>query len=666
MTKLVLPDHLAPLLSGDRHIDVLGSEHPWVIPDGWLEQTQQRLKELAADPRATRHTTSNAYPPNTPAVVGHVWDLATYLPAGIPLWAGSEVPLGDTLCRPWYRVDYKVPEREITYYLNRSDAWYLWTQLWDGDPAERLPGLELTLEAIGLFDEVPHHRTRGRTLATLFEQVVDDPELRHTYETATRQEMVAVLRELASEEDTAILPELRGWSYHLAWSLAGLDSVHGHLTERVSRGQTADELIAAMALHSGVDELPAALSSAAGPTRFMAINTAFAQQRHGFDRDDWLGDNRGWLARAMISGEVDAVRLWMAMATQVSYLVAGLPDWQRFSECPSRVGYLEDLKSIFRPAPRVTNPLTTRLADSSERLTMREDGEAETEEWEKPRVEIGEPMEELDALIGLNVVKEQVHRLVAEVKAEQLRRGAGMPASERSRHMVFLGNPGTGKTTVARLLSRIYAQLEVLENGHLVEVARSDLVAGYIGQTAPKTEAAFQKAIGGVLFIDEAYSLAPPDSYRDFGHEAIATLLKLMEDHRDEAVVIVAGYHREMERFLTSNTGLASRFPTTIRFPDYDDEELIAIFDLLRTEAGYTLEEDFAEELRELFPQPRPDGFGNGRFVRNVFEETVARQAQRIVADGVTEQEEIRMLRARDLPPELPSDRLPDRTGHYL
>ena len=206
-------------------------------------------------------------------------------------------------------------------------------------------------------------------------------------------------------------------------------------------------------------------------------------------------------------------------------------------------------------------------------------------------------MAELDELIGLAPVKEQVRRLVAELKAEKIRTEAGMPVSDRSRHMVFLGNPGTAKTTVARLLARIYAQLEVLSNGHLVEVTRGDLVGEYIGQTAPRTTAKFNQATGGVLFIDEAYSLIPPDSGRDFGHEAVATLLKLMEDHRDEVVVIVAGYPREMQRFLESNTGLASRFPKTLTFADYDADELVAIFQLIAEQAGFTVAPDVADGL---------------------------------------------------------------------
>ncbi len=645
-----LPEHLAPILSGHPHIDVLGSEDPWPIPDGWLQETQQRIRELADDPRGhTNAPLSSDYVPGTSCVIPLVWNLATYLPSPIPLWAGTEVHLGDTLIRPWYSESYQPGSRLITYYSNSDYKWYLYLvwRLLDEEPARRLEGIELSIKAIETLDSVPHFTQRARTLTALFQRVLDDPAGRRVHETGTWDDLLELWLGLATDAEAEIVPEVRGWPNQLAWSLAGFDAAHRHLSEAVSRGQTADEAIASMAIYDSVDELPAAYAAAVGGERFVAINDAVERLRPGFDADDWLGDNRGWLARAMVTGEIDAVRLWLAMATQVGQLTVGLPDFHRTTRCPDRLGYYNDVRSIFQAPTQVTNPLAERLAERAARrkaastspgngvtygdpVALRGDGDDAELELLIPEVEIGDPMAELDELIGLHPIKEQVRRLVAELKAEQMRIAAGMPVSDRSRHMVFLGNPGTAKTTVARLLARIYAQLEVLSNGHLVEVTRTDLIGEYIGQTAPRTTAKFNQATGGVLFIDEAYSLIPPDSGKDFGHEAVSTLLKLMEDHRDEVVVIVAGYPREMQRFLESNTGLASRFPRTLTFEDYDVEELVHIFWLIAQKAGFSLEPDLAHGLRSLVPSPRPVGFGNGRFVRNVFEEAVSRQAMRL------------------------------------
>lgn len=256
---------------------------------------------------------------------------------------------------------------------------------------------------------------------------------------------------------------------------------------------------------------------------------------------------------------------------------------------------------------------------------------ASSEDSSVPKEPEEDPMETLDKLIGLDTIKADVKELTNFVKIQKTRKDAGLKSVPVSLHLVFTGNPGTGKTTVARIISKLYKNIGVLSKGQLVETDRSGLVAGYVGQTAIKTQELIKKAMGGVLFIDEAYALSQKDDA--FGQEAIDTILKAMEDHRDDLVVIVAGYTEPMEKFINSNPGLKSRFNKYIEFPDYTIDELMDIFDMNCKKYDYVIEDDTKQHVKELISQRKlasNGNFANAREIRNLFEEIITNQASRI------------------------------------
>ncbi len=269
-----------------------------------------------------------------------------------------------------------------------------------------------------------------------------------------------------------------------------------------------------------------------------------------------------------------------------------------------------------------------------------------------PPPDLNALLAELDALTGLAKVKADVHQLTNYIKVEQMRKAKGLKTSEISLHMVFYGNPGTGKTTIARLISKIYWALGVVSKGHLVEVDRSGLVAGYVGQTAIKVNSVVDKAIGGMLFIDEAYALKSGDS-ADFGQEAIDILLKLMEDRRDQFVVVVAGYPAEMKDFLSSNPGMRSRFNKYLEFEDYSPAELMTIFESFCKTCDYKLSPEARTAVQAILQKAwdvRDKTFGNARFSRNLFEKIVENQANRVVSLTGADQTTLMAIQPEDVP----------------
>ena len=305
---------------------------------------------------------------------------------------------------------------------------------------------------------------------------------------------------------------------------------------------------------------------------------------------------------------------------------------------------LRSMDADFWGTPLMEKKVTEKAEKPAEKPAAQAEKPEQKEEI-PPKEKIEDLLAELDSYVGMDAIKTEVRSLINMVQVYKLRRENDLPTTDMSLHMVFSGNPGTGKTTVARIMARIYHSLDILSRGQLVEVDRSGLVAGYVGQTALKTQKVIEKAMGGVLFIDEAYALNGK-SENDFGQEAIDTILKAMEDHRDDLVVIVAGYTELMDRFIHSNPGLESRFNRFLMFEDYTPEQMVAIFKMQCKKGCYVLAEGTEELVRDFISEESADdSFGNARGVRNLFEHILVAQNNRLAKmEQVTREDLMQIL----------------------
>jgi SpoVK/Ycf46/Vps4 family AAA+-type ATPase len=651
--RIDVPDDLAPLITGEPHLNVFGLTKPWVPPAGWVEDIRRRTMLIAGRAGLTdSRTTSARYREGTSYAISQVETVCDVALGASPQLSGPFRYITEYLVADHLRDPVRVSQDDLTTLSFCAQLYPPGFLFDDSDGPERRDLIiDYHRDLFDVFAEFPPFAERAGLLAGIYHRIARDPDLRAQHRTRTTQQLRELWRStLLTDAEVAVLPDLLGPMDYLSWAVTGLRALHERLLATAGPdGGNLTDLIAGMVLRIDLTSVPAGLAATElGLDGAEAIRQAMTALRGNFDATTWQAKLQRWLERAIIVGEAETARVWIGMYGNV---LASLKGWPQFCKNPG-VGtslgpdFVGSLRTLCRPRRTIRNPALSWVSRFSDPVVQ------PTAVAAKPSGG-GDVDQEIADLVGLAPIKQRLARIHAEARVEALRRESGLPPLRTRRHMVFAGNPGTAKTTVARLIGRIYAAYGVLTSGQVSKVSRAELFTG------AKVAAAVASAAGGVLMINIGRENASSEASR----EAVATLIRELDD-RDDLVVVVAGHPREVTEFLSVQPGLASRFPTTLNFVDYTDDELTELFAFLARRAGFTVDEDVRDRVRHLVSRmPRTAGFGNAWVIRNLLEESASHQAMRIAATGTPTVRQLSDLCAADIAVPLSVVLTPSRDG---
>ena len=678
MGGLEIPEHLEPLLTGEPVLDIY-AVGPWRVPDGLVGEVFARARELAASPeaRSVRARLPDGWLPDATAVAPELLALAGFLCGSAAVRGGACAYLDSELIGGFLAEPDSIPRDPLQW--DATDGRWRPPGMWlFAGEAPRETTMALAVGCLEVLEGIAAFEERRSALLELYRQRQASPELAAQDETASRADLESRWPDSAGPDILAVLPELAGAEGYLGWAYEGFAAAHARLASAVPGVPSLPDTVGHLVWQAGLEYVPAGLASVTGTDGYLAVQERIAAAGD-FNPRAWAARTRGWLARGLAAGQIDACRAWLDMGVRLTGILQGLPGYPaRPDPCHLPVGGFQyDVRALARPR-RTANPLVTSLApvsrsasataagpgsrpadgktarpaDSSPDVAQRRGGE--------PPAELDDPLADLAALPGLATVQADIAGLVAAVRAERARQAAGMTVRPAWKNLILAGGPGTGKSRVAAIVSRIYRDLGVLTSGHLVEVTRADLIGEYAQGSSALVRAAVNRALGGVLLISDAHDSGGASPARD--RAATRALQELIAGYRGgNLVVILAGPGTPVRQFLLDNPGLAARFPVTIECPGYTGEELAAIFSSRAQEAGFTLAAGARDQARALLvSNSGHPGGDSARLAIGLLDRAAAGQARRIMTGTVpVPVAALRELLAGDIPAAL----TPARSG---